>query len=171
MAPIHKILLKKCQPFGLPLPHFLLSVCLNNARLQIIRQRIYTTLYWKEQCFGLDAEVHRGDSPKPLLRLHVDSLFLCTTLRLYMLPPFRPFSKKLVDRAIDLEYVGGIYGGLRKPTKVCFREPATPSSVASRLWSCPPVMKPPLRRVPQFLCLVLKMLQIQPEKDIIVTFI
>eukprot|EP01079_Euglenida_sp_SAG-EU17-18_P002739 gene2739-3376_t len=69
---------------------------------KIIRQRAYNSLYWKEQCFGLDAE-------------------------------------KLVDRAIELEYLGGIYGGLRKPTK--------------------------------FLCLVLKMLQIQPDKDIIVTFI
>ena len=45
----------------------------------------------------------------------------------------------LVDKAMDLKFIGGTYGGNIKP--------------------CP------------FLCLVLKMLQIQPEKDIIVEFI
>ena len=48
-------------------------------------------------------------------------------------------SETLVDRAIDLKYIGGTYGGTRKPTK--------------------------------FLCLVLKMLQIQPEKEIIYEFL
>ncbi|KAK3893531.1 hypothetical protein Pcinc_002656 [Petrolisthes cinctipes] len=45
----------------------------------------------------------------------------------------------LVDKAMDLRSIGGVYGGNIKPTP--------------------------------FLCLVLKMLQIQPEKDIIVEFI
>jgi len=45
----------------------------------------------------------------------------------------------LVDRALELRYVGGHYGGNVKPTP--------------------------------FLCLILKMLQIQPEKDIIIEFI
>jgi len=45
----------------------------------------------------------------------------------------------LVDKAMDLKSVGGIYGGNVKPTP--------------------------------FLCLILKMLQIQPEKDIVVEFI
>lgn len=45
----------------------------------------------------------------------------------------------LVDKATELRYVGGIYGGNVKPTP--------------------------------FLCLILKMLQIQPEKDIIIEFI
>lgn len=45
----------------------------------------------------------------------------------------------LVDKAIELKSIGGIYSGSIKPTP--------------------------------FLCLVLKMLQIQPEKDIIVEFI
>lgn len=45
----------------------------------------------------------------------------------------------IVDRALDLRYVGGIYAGNVKPTP--------------------------------FLCLALKMLQIQPEKDIIIEFI
>ena len=45
----------------------------------------------------------------------------------------------MVDKAIELKSVGGIYGGNIKPTP--------------------------------FLCLILKMLQIQPEKDIIVEFI
>ena len=45
----------------------------------------------------------------------------------------------LVDKAMELRYIGGVYGGNIKPTP--------------------------------FLCLVLKMLQIQPEKDIVVEFI
>ncbi|XP_071560658.1 pre-mRNA-splicing factor 38-like [Temnothorax nylanderi] len=45
----------------------------------------------------------------------------------------------LVDKAMELRFIGGVYGGNVKPTP--------------------------------FLCLILKMLQIQPEKDIIVEFI
>lgn len=45
----------------------------------------------------------------------------------------------LVDKAMELRFLGGVYGGNIKPT--------------------------------QFLCLTLKMLQIQPEKDIVVEFI
>ncbi|XP_069126313.1 pre-mRNA-splicing factor 38A-like [Argopecten irradians] len=45
----------------------------------------------------------------------------------------------LVDKAMELKYIGGIYGGNVKPSP--------------------------------FLCLVLKMLQIQPEKDIVVEFL
>mmetsp|Transcript_31930 Transcript_31930/g.98605 ORF Transcript_31930/g.98605 Transcript_31930/m.98605 type:complete len:274 (-) Transcript_31930:61-882(-) len=48
-------------------------------------------------------------------------------------------AETLVDRAIELQHVGGTYGGTRKPTK--------------------------------FMCLLLKMLQIQPELDIVVEFI
>lgn len=45
----------------------------------------------------------------------------------------------LVDKAMEIRYVGGVYGGNIRPTP--------------------------------FLCLTLKMLQIQPEKDIVVEFI
>ncbi|OWF42142.1 pre-mRNA-splicing factor 38A-like [Mizuhopecten yessoensis] len=45
----------------------------------------------------------------------------------------------LVDKAMELKYIGGVYGGNVKPSP--------------------------------FLCLVLKMLQIQPEKDIVVEFL
>lgn len=48
-------------------------------------------------------------------------------------------AEALVDKAVDLKYVGGTYGGNRQPT--------------------------------QFMCLMLKMLQIQPEKEIIIEFI
>ncbi|EHB01585.1 Pre-mRNA-splicing factor 38A [Heterocephalus glaber] len=69
---------------------------------KIIRTRIYESKYWKEECFGLTAEL-------------------------------------VVDKAMELRFVGGVYGGNIKPTP--------------------------------FLCLILKMFQIQPEKDIIVEFI
>lgn len=68
----------------------------------IIRTRIYECRYWKEDCFGLTADL-------------------------------------IVDKGAELRYIGGIYGGNIKPTP--------------------------------FLCLTLKLLQIQPDKDIIIEFI
>ncbi|KAG9130816.1 hypothetical protein Leryth_016961 [Lithospermum erythrorhizon] len=69
---------------------------------KIVRTKINSTIYWKEQCFGLTAET-------------------------------------LVDKAMEVDHLGGTFGGNRKPTP--------------------------------FICLVLKMLQIQPDKDIVVEFI
>jgi len=69
---------------------------------KIIRTRIYDSIYWKEQCFGLSAET-------------------------------------VIDRGMELRYIGGIYAGNVKPTP--------------------------------FLCLCLKLLQLQPEKEIIIEFI
>lgn len=69
---------------------------------KIIRNRIYDSRFWKEECFGLTAEL-------------------------------------LVDKAMALDHIGGTFG----------------QNV----------------QVTPFLCLVLKMLQIQPSKDIIVEFI
>jgi pre-mRNA-splicing factor 38A len=48
-------------------------------------------------------------------------------------------AESLVDKAIQLQYVGGTYGGPRKPS--------------------------------QFICLIAKLLQINPEKEIIYEFI
>ncbi len=45
----------------------------------------------------------------------------------------------IVEKAVELRYVGGTYGGARKPC--------------------------------EFMCLVLKMLQIQPDKEIILEYI
>lgn len=45
----------------------------------------------------------------------------------------------MIDRGVDLRYVGGIYGGNVKPTP--------------------------------FLCLTLKLLQLQPDKEIIIEFL
>lgn len=69
---------------------------------KIIRERVYESLYWKEKCFGVDAE-------------------------------------NLVDLACELTELGGVIAGTVKPTN--------------------------------FICLSLKMLQLQPEKDIVVEFI
>ncbi|KAI3430293.1 hypothetical protein D9Q98_004889 [Chlorella vulgaris] len=68
----------------------------------ISRQKIYDSIYWKQECFGLSAE-------------------------------------RLVDKAVEIKEVGAMYGEPQKPT--------------------------------HFLCLVCKMLQIQPDKDIVVEFI
>eukprot|EP00882_Tetradesmus_deserticola_P021726 GHRQ01023523.1.p1 GENE.GHRQ01023523.1~~GHRQ01023523.1.p1 ORF type:complete len:110 (+),score=44.53 GHRQ01023523.1:217-546(+) len=69
---------------------------------KITRNKIYASVYWKKDCFGLSAET-------------------------------------LVDKAVELKYVGGMIGEPQKPT--------------------------------EFICLLLKMLQIQPDKEIIIEFI
>lgn len=51
----------------------------------------------------------------------------------------RIVAETMVDKALDLKYFGGMFGGNKKPTP--------------------------------FICLILKMLQIQPEKEIIKEFI
>eukprot|EP00878_Enallax_costatus_P024177 GHUV01025777.1.p1 GENE.GHUV01025777.1~~GHUV01025777.1.p1 ORF type:complete len:224 (+),score=52.99 GHUV01025777.1:237-908(+) len=69
---------------------------------KITRNKIYASVYWKKDCFGLSAET-------------------------------------LVDKAVELKYIGGMIGEPQKPT--------------------------------EFICLILKMLQIQPDKEIIIEFI
>lgn len=68
----------------------------------ILRQKIYDSLYWKQECFGLSAE-------------------------------------RIVDKAVALRFAGGMFGEPNKPT--------------------------------EFICLILKMLQIQPDREIILEFI
>ena len=68
----------------------------------ITRQKIYDSLYWKEECFGLSAS-------------------------------------DVATKATELKAIGGSYGGNNKPTR--------------------------------FLCLALKMLQIQPEEGIVEEFL
>ncbi|KAI9909126.1 hypothetical protein PsorP6_015175 [Peronosclerospora sorghi] len=69
---------------------------------KIMRNRIYASTYWKEQCFGLTAET-------------------------------------LVDKAVELSEFGSTFGGNQQPT--------------------------------HFLCLLLKMLQLQPEIEVVKQFI
>lgn len=83
---------------------------------KIIRSRIYESKYWKEHCFALTGK-------------HFHWNFILSPL----------IAELLVDKAVELRYVGGVYGGNVKPTP--------------------------------FLCLALKMLQIQPDKDIVIEFI
>lgn len=69
---------------------------------KITRERIYASLYWKEQCFGLTAET-------------------------------------VLDRALELDSVGGCYGAQQKPS--------------------------------EFLCLLLKLLQLQPSEAILQAYL
>ncbi|CAH8876119.1 unnamed protein product [Trichobilharzia szidati] len=87
---------------------------------KIVRSRIYESQFWKEHCFALT-----GICDFCLFCLTI--FFLCSIAEL------------LVDKAVELRYVGGVYSGNVKPTP--------------------------------FLCLTLKMLQIQPDKDIVIEFI
>jgi len=91
---------------------------------KIIRSRIYDCKYWKEECFALTCK-------------YFDELIFQQTQTNFTNYFF--LAELLVDKAMELRYVGGVYAGNIKPTP--------------------------------FLCLTLKMLQIQPQKDIIIEFI
>jgi pre-mRNA-splicing factor 38A len=85
-----------------PLAHSVHGTNPQNLVEYITRQKIYDSLYWKEECFGLSAS-------------------------------------DVATKATDLKALGGSYGGNNKPTR--------------------------------FLCLALKLLQIQPEEGIVEEFL
>ncbi|XP_033228756.1 pre-mRNA-splicing factor 38A [Belonocnema kinseyi] len=84
-----------------------------------------------------DAKSIRGTNPQYLVEKIIRSRIYDS--KYWKEECFALTAELLVDKAMDLRYIGGIYGGNTKPSP--------------------------------FLCLILKMLQIQPEKDIIVEFI
>lgn len=88
---------------------------------KIIRERIFESLYWKEQSFGLNGKF-------PL------SYSVC--LRKLTSPS--PIAATLLDRAVELTYIGGQYGN-QKPTP--------------------------------FLCLVFKLLQLHPQREIVLEYL
>ena len=126
----------------------------------IIRQKIYDSFYWKQECFGLTAEllVEKGVELK-YVRLGAcfelgmrgacnvfGALFAIRITRLVHLTRFvgacQSSDDALANGILLLGFplqAGGMYGDPQKPA--------------------------------EFLCLTLKMLQIQPDKDIIIEFI
>lgn len=85
----------------------------------IIRSRIYEAGYWKEQCFALTGMF------ASLITLRA-CVFTSNS------------AESLIDKAIEIRCIGGVYGNQR-PT--------------------------------EFLCLLLKLLQIQPEKEIVIEYL
>ncbi|WAR24460.1 PR38A-like protein [Mya arenaria] len=84
-----------------------------------------------------DAHSIKGTNPQYLIeKITRTRIYEC---RYWKEECFALTAELLVDKAMGLKYIGGVYGGNIKPAP--------------------------------FLCLLLKMLQIQPEKDIIVEFI
>ena len=84
----------------------------------------------------LSREVH-GTNPQRLIeKILRTKIYNCTYWKEQC---FGLTAESLVDRAMELTYIGGTYGGLRKPTK--------------------------------FMCLLMKMLQIQPEPEIVLEFV
>jgi len=84
-----------------------------------------------------DAATVKGTNPQYLIEKIIRSRIYDS--KYWKESCFALTAELLVDKAMELRYVGGVFGGNIKPTP--------------------------------FLCLVLKMLQIQPEKDIIIEFI
>jgi len=84
-----------------------------------------------------DAATVKGTNPQYLVEKIIRSrIYDC---KYWKESCFALTAELLVDKAMELRYIGGVFGGNIKP--------------------CP------------FLCLILKMLQIQPEKDIVIEFI
>ncbi|XP_065336011.1 pre-mRNA-splicing factor 38A [Cloeon dipterum] len=84
-----------------------------------------------------DAKSIKGQNPQHLIEKIIRSrVYDC---RYWKEECFALTAELLVDKAIELRAIGGVFGGNIQPTN--------------------------------FICLVLKMLQIQPEKDIIIEFI
>ena len=84
-----------------------------------------------------DAQTIKGTNPQYLIEKIIRSrIYDC---KYWKEECFALTSELLVDKAMELRYVGGVYAGNIKPSP--------------------------------FLCLTLKMLQIQPQKDIIIEFI
>lgn len=84
-----------------------------------------------------DAKSVRGTNPQYLIEKIIRARIYDS--KYWKEECFALSAELLVDKAMELRYVGGVFGGNIKPTP--------------------------------FLCLILKMLQIQPEKDIVVEFI
>ncbi|XP_043277442.1 pre-mRNA-splicing factor 38 [Venturia canescens] len=84
-----------------------------------------------------DAKSIRGTNPQYLVEKIIRSRIYDS--KYWKEECFALTAELLVDKAMELRFIGGVFGGNVKPTP--------------------------------FLCLILKMLQIQPEKDIIVEFI
>lgn len=90
---------------------------------KIIRSRIYDSMFWKEQCFALTAEL-------------------------------------MVDKAMELRFIGGRFNEL---IDYLYK-------ILIYIYHLPGVYGGNIKPTP-FICLVLKFLQIQPEKDIVIEFI
>ena len=84
----------------------------------MIRNRIYESQFWKEHCFALTG----ASTP-----YHQTARSTHTRI-----------AETLIDKAIEVKYIGGVYGNQR-PT--------------------------------EFICLLLKLLQIQPEKEILIEYL
>lgn len=84
-----------------------------------------------------DAKSIRGTNPQYLIEKIIRSRIYDS--KYWKEECFALTAELLVDKAMEIRYIGGVHGGFIYPTP--------------------------------FLCLVLKMLQIQPEKDIVVEFI
>ncbi|CAB3226008.1 unnamed protein product [Arctia plantaginis] len=84
-----------------------------------------------------DAKSIRGTNPQYLIEKIIRSRIYDS--KYWKEECFALTAELMVDKAMELRYIGGVHGGFIYPTP--------------------------------FLCLVLKMLQIQPEKDIVVEFI
>lgn len=65
---------------------------------KVIRARIYDSIYWKEQCFALTGK-SLSTFPQTLLTLHG-----CA-------------AETIIDKALELTSIGGVYGGNQKPTE------------------------------------------------------
>lgn len=124
-----------------PCPCQLHVPCLLSLRFahpEPIPPHSYECRYWKEECFGLDGESKTAPPHEAqwLLPTSPSSPPLLSSPRLLTSPPA---ATTIIDKAIELNHVGGTFAGNIQVTP--------------------------------FLCLVLKMLQIQPDAEVIKEYV
>uniref|UniRef100_A0AC34RQV4 Pre-mRNA-splicing factor 38 n=1 Tax=Panagrolaimus sp. JU765 TaxID=591449 RepID=A0AC34RQV4_9BILA len=152
---------------------------------KIIRHRIYESVYWKEECFGLSSEqvIDKGVALRYIGGVYGGNFkvtpFLCLTLKLLQLQPGMANRtqkegavvkgrnpQNLIEKIIRHRIYESVYW-----KEECFglsSEQVIDKGVALRYIGG---VYGGNFKVTPFLCLTLKLLQLQPEKDIIIEFI
>ena len=112
------------------------------------------------------------DSPDPLPPAAQNLVEKITRMKIYSSMYWKEHcfaltAESLVDKAVDIKYAGGTYGGQVALEQYCMLRAAQNVPSNADL-----LVMPAMQRAPtQFMCLVLKLLQLQPDKEIIVEFI
>ena len=126
----------------------------------IIRQKIYDSFYWKQECFGLTAEllVEKG--------VELKYVRLSTCFALHMRGAWNACWDLSALQKIRLVHLTRFIGARKSYDGALSKRTLSPGCAlqAGGMYGDP-------QKPAEFLCLILKMLQIQPDKDIIIEFI